>query len=121
MDELYWSHERHGNFSVCSAYKLSQVQKSWWSLSDNQSNWSKIWRIRAPTKVLNLVGRSLSNCLPSVVSLQQKGVVVEFVCPVCKGEPKTVDHVFIHCAVTVQCWQLIIPNMQSTSVSLVQW
>lgn len=83
--------------------------------------WRKIWRIKNPAKILNLVWRSLANCLPTVVMLQQKGVEVDHICPVCRREPETIDHVFMHCPVAVQCWQKIIPSVQNQGVNLTQW
>ncbi|KAL8091980.1 hypothetical protein AgCh_034313 [Apium graveolens] len=50
---MYWCHEKHGDYSVKSAYKLLQVQKSYWRRSDSNSLWSKIWRIKAPAKARN--------------------------------------------------------------------
>ncbi|XP_074360225.1 uncharacterized protein LOC141700315 [Apium graveolens] len=56
-----------------------------------------------------------------MVMLQQKGVEVESRCPVYKREPEIIDHVFLHCSVAIQCWQIVIPNVQCTRVTLMQW
>lgn len=100
-DEIFWNLEKHGNYSVKSAYKFLQVQKSYWSFANNASYWSKIWCIKAPAKCLNLVWRSLSYCLPTVVMLQQKGVEVDAICPIYRREAETIDHVFLRCPVAV--------------------
>ena len=54
-DVIYWSLEKHGNYSVRSAYRWLQAQKSYWNPSDNHSYWRKIWCIKAPAKILNLL------------------------------------------------------------------
>ena len=120
-DRIYWSQEAHGNYSVRSAYRLLQRQKGYWEDSDNNSVWRKIWRIKAFAKILNLVWRSISFCLPTMTMLRQRGVKVESVCPVCKMEAETIDHVFLRCTVAIQCWLLVLPGMQYTGQNLHQW
>ncbi|KAL8101648.1 hypothetical protein AgCh_033517 [Apium graveolens] len=62
-DKLFWNLEESGNYSVKSAYRLLQVQKGLWRTEYNDNLWKRIWRIKAPPKVLNLVWRALSGCL----------------------------------------------------------
>ncbi|XP_074347310.1 uncharacterized protein LOC141686155 [Apium graveolens] len=120
-DGVYWSQELHGNYSVRSAYRLLQRQRGYWVESDNNSVWRKVWRINASAKILNLVWRSLSFCLPRMSILGQKKVVVDTRCPVCKIESETVEHVFLRCTVAIQCWGLILSGMQYTCQNLHQW
>lgn len=109
---IYWSKESSGEYSVRSAYRLLQVQKALWRQEDNDSFWRKIWKIRALPKVLNLVWRSLSQCLPTMMLLRQKHVRVESSCPVCRRENETISHVFMRCPIALQCWQLVTPGFQ---------
>lgn len=120
-DEVYWCKENHGHYSVRSAYRLLQAQKLNWREEDKTSFWRRIWRIRVPPKVLNLVWRSLSYCLPTTVMLQQKGVSLPVVCPVCKVENETIEHIFLRCAQAVQCWQIVLPEFQNAGGRLWQW
>ncbi|KAL8088671.1 hypothetical protein AgCh_038446 [Apium graveolens] len=64
-DSIYRCHEKNGDYSVKSAYKLLQVQKSYWRRSDSNSLWSKIWRIKAPAKGQ---GETLSQWWENVVA-----------------------------------------------------
>ena len=120
-DLVYWLYEVHGEYSVRSAYKMLQRQKGNWREEYVDSVWRKVWRIKAPAKILNLVWRSLAFCLPTVTMLQQKGVRVESICPVCKMEDETVDHAFLRCPIAMQCWRLILPEMQYRGQSLFHW
>lgn len=54
-DRIYWSKEVSGEYSVRSAYRLLQTQKGRWSENDNGSLWRKMWQVKAPPKVLNLI------------------------------------------------------------------
>lgn len=54
VDEIFWNNDASGNYSVRSAYKTIQLQKGLWNWEDKDSLWSKLWRIRAPSKVLNM-------------------------------------------------------------------
>lgn len=54
-DHLYWTLENNGEYSIKSAYKMIQILKGSWQVSDNSSIWKCLWRIRAPSKVLNMV------------------------------------------------------------------
>ncbi|KAL8146995.1 hypothetical protein AgCh_004640 [Apium graveolens] len=105
-DSLYWWQERSGEYSVKSAYRLIQAQKGLWRVSDNSSVWRIIWRIKAPPKVLNLVWRALSNCLPTKTNLHAKFVPLTTTCPICSGEEETVLQALVGCPFANSCWQM---------------
>ncbi|KAL8114965.1 hypothetical protein AgCh_021696 [Apium graveolens] len=111
-DQIYWKEEDSGDYSVRSAYRLLQAQKARWTVDDNGSLWRKIWQVKAPPKVLNLIWRALSYCLPTMVMLAQKYVPVLKVCPVCNVEEKTIIHALVTCPFANQCWQRVIPDVQ---------
>lgn len=103
-DKPYWCKEVSGLYSMRSAYRFLQAQKSPWRQQNNSSFWRKIWRIKAPSKVLNFLWRVLSNCLPTKVMLAQKRVPVNQVCPVCKNNDETIIHALVFC-------QFVLPEV----------
>ncbi|XP_074348990.1 uncharacterized protein LOC141688433 [Apium graveolens] len=81
-----------------------------------------MWRIKAPPKVLNLIWRALSGCLPTNVMLQQRHVPVLSICPVCEGENETICHALVLCPVAIQCWQKAFPEICTVSgVDFFSW
>lgn len=98
-DKLYWCKEVSGNYSVRSAYKLLQAQKNLCRQQDNAG----LWRIKAPSKVLNFLWRALSNCLPTRVMLALKRVPIDKVSPICKINDETIFHALMSSPVVVQC------------------
>ena len=105
MDTLYWRLENSGLYSVKSAYKFLQTQKGEWSGQFNDSIWRILWKSKAPPKVLNLVWRALSYCLPTLSQLHQKHVPVQTRCQVCAGGVETIFHALVGCHFAVQCWK----------------
>ncbi|KAL8120232.1 hypothetical protein AgCh_017395 [Apium graveolens] len=104
-DRVYWSKEVDEEYSIRSAYRLLQLQKGRWSTNDNDNLWRKMWQVKAPPKVLNLIWRALSYCLPTMVMLDQKRVPVIKTCPVCNGEDETIFHALVTCPFAHQCWE----------------
>lgn len=111
-DRLYWCKETSGVYSVRSAYRLLQAQKNLWQSRDNISFWRKVWRVKAPPKVLNLIWRALSNSLPTKSQLVQKFVPILNTCPFCNTEEETTMHVLVTCPVAKQCWVGLLPVNQ---------
>lgn len=104
-DVVYWHEEGSGEYTVKSAYRLLQRRKGSWSLENNGSIWRRMWSIKAPPKVLNMVWRALSQCLPTRTVLQTKRVSVPVLYPVCDGGIETVEHVLITCPFAADCWK----------------
>ncbi|XP_074352340.1 uncharacterized protein LOC141691502 [Apium graveolens] len=67
----------------------------------------KLWNIKAPPKVLSLVWRAASFCLPTKAILQTKHVQIDNVCPVCKEEVRTIFHSLVQSKVASSCWQIL--------------
>lgn len=72
---------------------------------ENRSMWKVIWRIKAPPKVLNMVWRAFSQCLPTKVNLYAKYVPVTTMCPICNGEEETILHVLVDYPFADGCWR----------------
>ncbi|XP_074373498.1 uncharacterized protein LOC141713827 [Apium graveolens] len=54
--------------------------------------------------------------------LLQKNVSVDPLCQVCRMGAETVEHILCNCALAVQCWQIILPQVLiNNCTSLVQW
>lgn len=106
--------EQSGVYSVRSAYKYIQVEKGAWCREENDEIWSRLWKIKAPPKCLNLVWRALSFNLPTLSQLQQKHVTVSNVCPFCRSGPETIVHVLVSCPFASKCWHILDSNFQVT-------
>ncbi|XP_060959189.1 uncharacterized protein LOC133030460 [Cannabis sativa] len=74
FDHLVWSKENSGTFSVKSAYAPLQKLKGNWFDDVGDVFWRKMWQLKLPSKMQNLVWRACNNCLPTVVQLRTKRV-----------------------------------------------
>ncbi|XP_060968799.1 uncharacterized protein LOC133036276 [Cannabis sativa] len=88
LDTWYWSFETFGGYPVRSAYRALQ---------------RKFWYLKLPPKVKNLLWRALTNCLPTLVSLQTKRVHVYSICSLCNVAPETTFHIMADCSFTKAC------------------
>lgn len=70
QDVCFWSFEKSGLFSIKSTYRYLQ------EIKDAEANivvsefWKKMWKIRVPLKVKDLLWRAASNCLPTKTLLR---------------------------------------------------
>lgn len=69
VDKIYWRLEESGVYSVKSAYRLFQDQKSSRDAENKDKVWQILWSIKASPKVLNLVWRALTGTLPTLSQL----------------------------------------------------
>lgn len=104
-DELFWNEDLNGEYTVRSAYTLLQKQKGQSLAGGSSDLWRKVWRIKAPPKVLNMVWRAINQCLPTRVNLVFKRVPVSEICPICNGGAETIIHVLVTCPFASQCWR----------------
>lgn len=67
-DSWYWKGEKMGHYSVKSAYGMLQSEKNSNNTSDNSGFWRKLWNLKVPAKVKNLLWRAATGCLPTKCS-----------------------------------------------------
>ncbi|XP_074322837.1 uncharacterized protein LOC141659811 [Apium graveolens] len=104
VDKLYWIGEMTSLYSVRSAYKMIQSQKGFWNDFASSGVWSKLWKIKVPSKVLHVCWRALAGCLPTMTQLFCRRVPMRKVCPVCGEEEETIIHALVFCPVAATCW-----------------
>lgn len=109
-DVVYWSKEKSGMYSVRSAYNLLQTMKGHWHTGANEKLWSRLWKIKAPPKALNLVWRALSRSMPTMMQLREKHVQVSHLCPVCSMGEETNMHSLVSCDFTSSCWRIVLAD-----------
>ncbi|KAJ8759975.1 hypothetical protein K2173_010831 [Erythroxylum novogranatense] len=69
--------------------------------------WKKLWKVRVPPKVQNVIWRALSGVPPCRSVLVQRRVPVIDSCPFCCGFNETVMHVLVECPFVVNIWRLV--------------
>lgn len=86
--------------SVKHGYRsLSTVNDSNGSIS-----WRSIWSLKLPPAVRNFLWRSMHNILPVLTVLAAHRVAVEVLCPLCRDQPETLDHLMKGCVDVVPIW-----------------
>jgi len=103
-DRIVWKGERHGHYSVRSAYRLCVTELIDSSYLWHPGYWSGIWNLKVPPKVKNLLWRMCRGCLPTHVRLLDKGVVCPTTCASCDSSHEDLSHVFFECPFTIQVW-----------------
>ncbi|KAM6558702.1 hypothetical protein CsatA_027941 [Cannabis sativa] len=83
--------------------------------------WKTLWKIKVPPKVLHLIWKALTNCLPTRTQLYSKHVPVHLTCPFCHTEEESITHVLLQCHFSKSCWNrsgLATPPAHSDSFFL---
>jgi hypothetical protein len=103
-DTIVWKAERHGRYSVRSAYRLCVTELVDSSYLWRPGYWSGIWNLKVPPKVKNLIWRMCRGCLPTRVRLFDKGVNCPANCASCDSNHEDFTHIFFDCPLSVQVW-----------------
>ncbi|XP_058749287.1 uncharacterized protein LOC131622279 [Vicia villosa] len=100
-DELIWTCEKNGVYSVKSAYHKLQSESMSKKPSSSGSNfnqvWKRIWHHHLQPRVKSFLWRLGKNILPTRTNLQRKGISLDCVCPLCGLEPESTNHLFLQC------------------------
>lgn len=103
-DGWYWSLEKSGQFSVKSLYRHMQEMKDEGANREVSGFWKKMWKLRVPPKIKNMLWRAVSNCLPTKSLLRSKHVNVNQICPLCQVDRETTVHCLVNCSFARVCW-----------------
>uniref|UniRef100_A0A803QA54 AAA+ ATPase domain-containing protein n=1 Tax=Cannabis sativa TaxID=3483 RepID=A0A803QA54_CANSA len=122
FDHLVWSRENSGIYSVKSAYALLQKLKGHWFDESDDAFWCRLWQLKLPSKMQNLVWRACNNCLPTVVQLHIKRVEVSPICLLCHSEEETIIHALVTCREVKKCWDRVgIGTIVNYGASFFDW
>jgi len=105
-DRIIWKAEKHGRYSVRSAYRLCVSELIDSSYNWRPGYWSGIWNLKVPPKVKNLILRMCRGCLPTRVRLLDKGVTCPTSCASCASNHEDLMHVFFACPFAIQVWNI---------------
>ncbi|XP_016676167.1 uncharacterized protein [Gossypium hirsutum] len=98
-DRLIWHYEKHGTYTVNSAYRLAfnMFESTRYLVVDGP--WLKLWNSTLPPKLKILFG-AVFVALPTRCRLAERGCMVLTSCVRCGGQ-ENVDHVFLSCTIVV--------------------
>lgn len=127
-DVLAWAPEKHGFYTVRSAYKLLKQDGSCYGCLGRDiyirgaSVWKLLWKLDVPPKIRVFWWRVLHNSLPSKPELTRRHISKESYCEMC-GEPdESLFHVFFDCPVAKRFWYevkkvsgVVIPRLHPCS------
>ncbi|XP_060965138.1 uncharacterized protein LOC133034129 [Cannabis sativa] len=86
---------------------LLQKNKTQHVSSDNSGFLHKLWQLKIPPKVKNLLWRAITDCLPTCLQLVKKHVSISAICPVCTDQAESIVHVLLICPFAMSCWRTL--------------
>ena len=112
-----WHHEKSGNFTVRSAYRMmvttKKVREDWLegrpSTSSNRAEkaWSQLWKIKVPSKVRVFVWRLAQHSFPSGSEMHHRKMATSPRCVICQAENDSWRHSLIDCTMSRCVWALL--------------
>ena len=98
-----WHHSSSELYTVKSCYDML-LSLNGLPYTGFSEAWKRFWKLPLPPKVLDFTWRLCSNCLPLIVRLHQKGVVLDTCYGLCNMEVEDVSHLFFNCSFARSCW-----------------
>ncbi|KAH1212562.1 hypothetical protein GmHk_14G040731 [Glycine max] len=81
QDSIIWEASKDGIYSMRSAYKLIMLNLTDVSEFHVLDDWQKLWALKVPTRVKNMLQRSCRHCIPTRINLKSCGVDCPIICP----------------------------------------
>jgi len=104
-----WEPEKHGFYSVKSAYKMLDRRRireevvNTASVSEHDV-WKKIWKLKVPPKVCTFWWRVIQEFLPTRQILHKRHIEPVPNCEVCGAQEETIRHVLCECTAARAFW-----------------
>ncbi|XP_074374534.1 uncharacterized protein LOC141714940 [Apium graveolens] len=99
-DTWFWLFDDKGKFIVKSCYRNLRGEAA----CPDAEFWRKLWNLKLPGKVLNLIWRACRDCLPTTQALSLKRVNVPVMCPWCQLCEEDGVHVLFQCSFAREVW-----------------
>ena len=101
IDIWYWLNDDRGEFIVRSCYRRLRGEADCLDAEFLR----KLWRLRLPGKVLNLIWRACRSCLPTTHALAMKRVNVHTTCSWCQMYVEDDIYVLFQCSFAREVWE----------------
>lgn len=129
-DSWAWQFEKNGIFTVRSAYRLfvkTKLEKEAWlegraSSSDAEGdgrNWTKLWKVKVPSKIRVFLWRLAQHSLPTGDLLAHRHMADSATCAIC-GESDSWRHSLISCTLVRCVWALVDEQITEHMVGTVE-
>ena len=74
--------------------------------------WKSIWKQKIPSRVAFFVWTTaLGKCL-TIDNLRKRKVCILDWCYLCKCNSETVDHLFLHCPIALELWDMVLVYLE---------
>ncbi|CAN1752340.1 Putative ribonuclease H protein At1g65750 [Linum perenne] len=104
-DERVWHYEKHGKYSVKSAYRLLMYTMVDRGALEADGAWRELWDTHAPPKMKHLVWRLGRGVVSTKFALQRRGVQLPMKCGICEEGLEDSWHLFVGCSLAKDCWR----------------
>jgi len=106
-----WEKERHGNYSVKSAYRLQEDVREQQDGDQSEPGvsearqWKLVWKLEVPPKVKVFWWRVLHDYLPVRKELHRRHIEPTAHCEICGSDEESIGHVLLDCTVARMFWE----------------
>ncbi|XP_074300279.1 uncharacterized protein LOC141631518 [Silene latifolia] len=101
-DRLVWNNTKTGLYTVKSGYHfirgLQESSRDRGTSSDGSKLWLKIWRLKLPPKIKNLVRRVCKGVLPCGLNVQERVKDADLTCKRCLISVESETHALLDCS-----------------------
>ncbi|KAK5845334.1 hypothetical protein PVK06_001506 [Gossypium arboreum] len=103
QDALVWRGDNTGTYTVKNGYRWLITEGGTRIHNELPANFfTKLWELQVPSKIRIFMWRITNNYLPTLYNLKARQLAVNPLCPVCRSEEESVDHLFRECPFTQQ-------------------
>jgi hypothetical protein len=111
-----WHFDKHGQFSVKSAYKVSRddARRSrtssggqGGSSSGGKKVWKELWKLKCPSKIKHFLWRLTYNSHPLRYNLARRGMHIDTCFVVCGRLGEDGAHLFFKCKLAKHIWRFL--------------
>ncbi|XP_026443765.1 uncharacterized protein LOC113343881 [Papaver somniferum] len=126
-DTLIWEPNREGTFTVKSAYRALTSMISPTTQNSNKVPklvWKKLWSMNAPHKIKLSIWKYLKGIVPTLVKISHYKPNIDTMCPHCKVDNETIEHLLITCPYSPSVWldmNINVSNIQHHNTSVTDW
>ncbi|XP_023892982.1 uncharacterized protein LOC112004977 [Quercus suber] len=100
-DTLIWPHSQDGRYNCKSGYRFlkeeTEVLPSQQPQNADSTLWKRLWSLKVPNKVKNLLWRACRNAMPTKANLVRRTIINDPLCERCRAAHETPLHALWTC------------------------